>query len=178
MAWLAGAVPALAQSVPLLSRRVVGLHEAYVVQKADTLRSLSSRHGIPADVLARDNGLDPSARLRARQVLRIDDRHIVPAGLDDGILVNIPQLMVFFFRHGAFVAAYPAALGKPDWPTPEGPFEVLELRRHPVWRVPRSIQREMAMQGKVVKTVVAPGPHNPLGDYFIALSLGTVRAMD
>ncbi len=82
--------------------------------------------------------------------------------------------MVFFFKDGAFKAAYPAALGKPTWQTPHGPFEVIELRRHPVWRVPRSIQRGMAMQGKVVKTVVRPGPNNPLGDYFIALSLGNL----
>jgi L,D-transpeptidase ErfK/SrfK len=166
--------PALAQSVPRISHRVVGLHEAYIVQKGDTLRSLSSRHGIPAAILARDNGLVPEAQLRVGQALRIDDRHIVPAELDDGILINLPQLMVFFFKNGTFKAAYPAALGKPSWPTPLGPFEVLELRRHPVWRVPPSIQREMAMQGRVVKTVVPPGRSNPLGDYFIALSLGNL----
>ncbi len=166
--------PALAQSVPRISHRVVGLHETYVVQKGDTCRSLSSRHGIPAAVLAHDNGLAPNACLKPGQTLRIDDRHIVPAELDDGILINVPQLMVFFFKDGAFKAAYPAALGKPTWQTPHGPFEVIELRRHPVWRVPRSIQREMAMQGKVVKTVVRPGPNNPLGDYFIALSLTNV----
>ena len=170
-AFILVSLPALAQSVPRLSHRVVGLHEAYVVQKSDTLRSLSSRHGIPVAVLARDNRLAPAAHLKVGQTLRIDDRHIVPAELDDGILINVPQLMVFFFKNGTFKAAYPAALGKPTWQTPHGPFEVVELRRHPVWRVPRSIQREMAMQGKVVKTVVRPGPNNPLGDYFIALSL-------
>ncbi|SRR5579884_187264 len=163
-----------AQSVPRLSHLVAGLHETYIVQPGDSLRSLSSRHGIPADVLARDNGLAPGARLAVGQKLRIEDRHIVPADLDDGILINVPQLMVFFFKHGTFKAAYPAAMGKPSWRTPRGPFEVLELRKHPVWRVPRSIQREMAMQGRVVKTVVPPGPKNPLGDYFIALSLGNL----
>jgi L,D-transpeptidase ErfK/SrfK len=165
---------ALAQSVPRISHRVEGLHEAYVVQKGDTLRSLSSRHGIPVAVLARDNGLKEGAQLKVGQTLRIDDRHIVPAELDDGIVINVPQLMVFFFKHGVFKAAYPAALGRPTWETPIGPFQVLELRRHPVWRVPESIQREMAMQGRVVKTVVPPGPNNPLGDYFIALSLGNL----
>ncbi|MGO9060592.1 MAG: L,D-transpeptidase family protein [Candidatus Binataceae bacterium] len=174
VAFLLVGVPALAQSVPHISHRVVGLHEAYVVQKGDTLRSLSSRHGIPVAVLARDNRLAPAAHLKVGQTLRIDDRHIVPAELDDGILINVPQLMLFFFKNGTFKAAYPAALGKPTWQTPHGPFEVVELRRHPVWRVPRSIQREMAMQGKVVKTVVRPGPNNPLGDYFIALSLGNL----
>jgi L,D-transpeptidase ErfK/SrfK len=165
---------ARAQSVPRISRRVEGLHESYVVQKGDTLQSLSSRHGIPPAVLGRDNGLKERAVLKVGQTIRIDDRHIVPAELDDGILINVPQLMLFFFKKGVFKAAYPAALGKPTWPTPIGPFQVLELRKHPVWRVPESIQREMAMTGHVVKTVVPPGPDNPLGDYFIALSLGNL----
>ena len=30
------------------------------------------------------------------------------------------------------------------------------------------------MQGRTVKTVVPPGPKNPLGDYFIALTLGNL----
>ncbi|HSR58045.1 MAG TPA: LysM peptidoglycan-binding domain-containing protein, partial [Candidatus Binataceae bacterium] len=118
----------------------MGLHEDYVVQKGDTLQSLSSRHCIPAAVLARDNGLRPKARLKAGQTLRIHDRHIAPADLDDGIVINVPQLMLFFFRHGQLEDAYPAALGKPTWRTPRGPFQVLELREHPVWRVPESIQ--------------------------------------
>lgn len=170
------ASPARAQSVPRISHRVVGMHEAYVVQKGDTLASLSSRHGIPVAVLAKDNELVQTSRLKVGQTLRIDNRHIVPADIDDGILINVPQLMLFFFKKGTFKAAYPAALGRPTWRTPRGPFEVLELRRHPVWRVPRSIQREMAMQGKTVKTVIPPGPKNPLGDFFIALSLGNLGA--
>src|SRR5579872_3965495 len=41
--WSGAGSRALAQSLPLLSHQVVGLHEAYVVQKGDTLRVLSSR---------------------------------------------------------------------------------------------------------------------------------------
>jgi L,D-transpeptidase ErfK/SrfK len=85
VAFLMVGTPALAQSVPRISHLLVGLHEAYVVQKSDTLRSLSSRHGIPVAVLARDNRLASDAHLKVGQTLRIDDRHIVPAEIDDGI---------------------------------------------------------------------------------------------
>jgi L,D-transpeptidase ErfK/SrfK len=163
-----------AQELPPLAHQVTGLREAYVVARGDTLAKLAARYGIKRAVLARENGLKPSARLQVGQKLRIDDRHIVPANLADGILLNLPQRMLFFFRGGALRGAYPAAVGKPTWPTPLGPFQVLELRKNPVWRVPASIQREMAMQGRVVKQIVPPGPHNPLGDRFIALSLGNL----
>ncbi len=168
------AVPARAEYLPPLARELTEMHESYSVQRGDTLRSLSSRHGIPVEVLARENGLNPKSRLKPGQVLRIDNRHIVPADLSNGILINVPQLMLFHLENRHLLAAYPVALGKPTWRTPRGPFEVLEMREHPVWRVPASIQREMAMEGRVVKRVVAPGPDNPLGDWFIALSLGNV----
>ncbi len=40
--------------------------------------------------------------------------------------------------------------------------------------MPKSIQHEMAQQGKEVKTKVAPGPDNPLGRYWIGLSLPAI----
>jgi L,D-transpeptidase ErfK/SrfK len=86
-------------------------------------------------------------------------------------LINIPQRMLFFFSSGVLTAAYPVALGRPTWPTPQGDFKVVETRADPIWTVPKSIQREMAQQGKEVKTKVAPGPDNPLGGYWIGLSM-------
>lgn len=165
---------ARAEYLPPIARQLTETRDSYTVQRGDTLRSLSSRHGIAIEVLARENGLKPNSRLKVGQALRIDNRHIVPANLSDGILINVPQLMLFHLEDGHLLAAYPVALGKPTWRTPPGPFNVLEMREHPVWRVPESIQREMAMEGRVVKTVVAPGPDNPLGDWFIALSLANV----
>ena len=47
VAFVAGSASALAQSLPPISHQIEGLHGAYAVQKGDTLRSLSSRHGIP-----------------------------------------------------------------------------------------------------------------------------------
>jgi len=86
-------------------------------------------------------------------------------------LINIPQRMLFFFNSGVLTAAYPVALGQPTWRTPQGDFIVVETRADPIWTVPKSIQREMARQGKKVKTKVAPGPDNPLGGYWIGLSM-------
>ncbi len=152
-----------------MAGRLAGGEFDYTIKRGDSFSSIGARYGVEAAVLARTNGLKPGARLKPGQLLRIDNRHIVPPELNDGILINLPQRMLFFFRNCELIRSYPVGLGRPTWPTPRGGFQVLELEEHPTWHVPKSIQREMAMEGKVVKEEVPPGPDNPLGDYFIRL---------
>jgi L,D-transpeptidase ErfK/SrfK len=84
-------------------------------------------------------------------------------------LVNVAQRLLFFFKGGSLNAVYPVALGRPGGETPRGDFTVRQMEADPVWRVPKSIQREMAEKGKKVRTRVPPGPDNPLGKYWIGL---------
>src|SRR6266852_7980647 len=153
------------------ARALRGSESQYVVQNGDSFASIGSRFGVEPLVLAQVNRLNPKARLQPGSIIWVNNRHIVPDGIKDGILINIPQRMLFFFSRGVLTAAYPVALGRPTWPTPQGDFKVVETRADPIWTVPKSIQREMARQGKEVKTKVAPGPDNPLGGYWIGLSM-------
>jgi L,D-transpeptidase ErfK/SrfK len=148
---------------------LVGGSSLYQIKRGDSLTLLGARFGVDPRLLARANGLSPQARLSIGQSLRVQNRHIVPdAG--DGILINIPQRLLFFFHEGALAAWYPVALGRPDWQTPTGRFEVVSRRRRPTWHVPPSIQEEMRRHGGPVRTVVPPGPQNPLGEHWIGLS--------
>lgn len=162
---------ASAQKVPELSHRLVGSEFAYKVNAGDSMTSIGGRFGAGVSALARTNGLDTRARLKPGQMLRIDNRHIVPESADAGILINLPQRLLFYFVKGELVSHYPVALGRPDWPTPIGRFKVITIEENPVWDVPKSIQEEMRREGKVVKTKVPPCPENPLGKYWIGLSM-------
>lgn len=163
--------PAQAETALTLSHAIVGERFDYTVQSGDFLISLAARFGEPAQLIAQNNHLDYNKRLHPRQRLEIDNRHAVPETLNDGILINLPQRMLFFFKDNALVGAYPVGLGMPTWPTPEGQFSAVELRRHPAWVVPVSIQAEMRKKGEPVLTKVPPGPDNPLGAYWIGLSI-------
>jgi L,D-transpeptidase ErfK/SrfK len=165
------ATGALAQELPPIANGVVGGEFEHLVKRGDSLALIGARYGVGPAVLAATNKLEYSAILRPGQRLGIDNRHVVPNALADGILINVPQRMLFFFRSGELVGHYPLGVGRPTWPTPTGSFQVTELRENPVWRVPKSIQREMAMEGDPVRTVVPPGPDNPLGKYWIGLSI-------
>ena len=69
----------------------------YTVVPGDFLIKIGARYGVDHDVIARDNGLTTKAVLRPGQVLKLDNHHIVPDGLADGLVVNVPQRMLFQF---------------------------------------------------------------------------------
>ncbi len=156
---------------PAISDRIVGSTFHYTVKRGDFLALIGARFGEPWQLIALSNGLKPKALLRPGKVLKIDNRHIVPAGMREGIVVNVPQRMVFFLRNGAALGAWPAGVGRRSWPTPRRTFSVTALVRDKTWVVPESIQAEMEREGKEVQTEVPPGPDNPLGGWWIGLSI-------
>ena len=158
-------------TAPSLSHVLVGGQFEYTVQKGDFLIAIAARFGESATDIARLNGIRYEGYIHPGQRLLIDNRHIVPETLDNGILINLPQRMLFFFQAGKLAGAYPVGLGKPSWPTPAGNFRVVELRKDPTWVVPISIQEEMRREGQAVQTRVPPGPDNPLGKFWIGLSI-------
>lgn len=174
------ALPAAAQ--PLPGGQVWTVQLDHVIVRGDTLGSIGARHGIGLAQLQHDNALAAGARLRPGQVIKVNSRHLVPDDLPrpvgpwpaasaTSLVVNLPQRLVHRYEDARHVAAYPAALGKPTWRTPLGPFTVMSRQQDKPWLVPPSIQAEMRAEGKPVLTRVEPGPDNPLGRHWLGLSL-------
>lgn len=154
-----------------LSDQLVGGTFSYITRKGDSLTSIGARFGVTVRVLATNNHLSPSSILKTGQALLLDNRHIVPNGMSDGIVINIPQRMLFYFKERRLIHAFPVGLGRHDWPTPTGAFRIVSKEENPNWDVPISIQNEMRREGKAVKTCVPPGPDNPLGKHWLGLSI-------
>jgi len=153
---------------------IVGDQWIHQVAAGETWLTISARVGVDPQVLAGRNGRDLRIPLRPGDVLGIDNRHIAPDAPPDGIVINIPQRMLFHFSQGSVRAAYPVAVGQAGWPTPIGAFSIIEMETDPTWDVPASIQAEMRRAGKPVVTQVPPGPANPLGQYWLRLSFGSI----
>ena len=156
----------------LVEHQIVGDEFDFTVAEGDSFASIGSRFGEKPNILARDNGKVVSDHLRAGETVHVDNRHIVPLEQSDSIEVNVPQRMLFHFEGGELSGVYPVAVGQPgkQQQTPIGSFVVVEMRKDPTWRVPRSIQREEKAEGKQVVGEIEPGPNNPLGKYWIGLS--------
>ncbi|MBW6495360.1 MAG: LysM peptidoglycan-binding domain-containing protein, partial [Burkholderiaceae bacterium] len=111
----------------LLGNALTGGTSEHVVQPGEHLGLIGARYGVSWRLLAQDNHLGETDRLRPGQVLVVEARHIVPQELPEGIVINVPQRMLFHFTGGALRAAYPVGLGRPSWPTPRGSFKVVAL---------------------------------------------------
>jgi L,D-transpeptidase ErfK/SrfK len=144
------------------------------VKGGDTLRTLGSRFGVDPGTIASDNGMALEAVLRMDTVLTIDNRHILPrVAAEPSIVINVPQRMLFAWSE-AGLAAYPVAVGRASWQTPLGAFQVSSRETNPTWDVPESIRAEASRAGRSLPLKVPPGPANPLGKYWLGLSVGGV----
>jgi len=63
------------------------------------------------------------------------------------------------------VKTYPVGIGGEDFETPVALSKVMVMEKYPSWTLPPSI---LETHGR---RVVPPGPDNPLGDYWIGLSV-------
>ena len=149
----------------------------YTVVKGDSIDLISSRFGVNRNNIIKDNNLDIKKPISIGQQLKINNRKIVPKIVENGIIINIPDRMLYYFKNGHLEMAFPVGLGMPSWRgitrwrTPIGTFKVITKKRNPTWHVPESMQWKMRMEGKPVKTVVPPGPDNPLGRFAIGTSI-------
>ena len=153
---------------------VTGGVSAVTVSRSDTLRRLGSRLGVDPHTIAVDNDLPRDGPLPVGRVLLIDNRHIVPAippGLS--MVVNVPQRMLFL-ASASGVTAYPIAIGRSSWRTPLGAFSIVSKETNPTWDVPASIRAEARRAGRALPLSVPPGPNNPLGAYWLGLSIAGI----
>ena len=156
---------------------LIGNTNVYTVMPNDTLKLVAAKLGVNRQHLARMNKLDSKAVLKVGQKLKYNNRKIIPRQINDGIVINIPELTLYYFKLGKLAASMPVALGsapknkKHDWKTPTGKFKIIAKQKDPTWFVPHSIRSEMESVGKGTIASVPPGPQNPLGKYAIKTSL-------
>jgi L,D-transpeptidase ErfK/SrfK len=150
-----------------------GVH-VYTVGRGDTLTSIGARFGAALTAIARENRLARTDRLRVGQILAIDNRHAVPpAAPGDALVLNVPQRMLFLYDDRP-AAAFPVAIGRPDWPTPLGAFSITEKEIDPQWDIPESIRAELVERGQPAPRQMPPGPDNPLGTRWMRTSFPAV----
>ncbi|MCX5813537.1 MAG: L,D-transpeptidase family protein [Proteobacteria bacterium] len=155
---------------------MIGGITQYTVQKDDRLELIGAKLGVFWKNIAKENNLDPKAPCVAGQVLKVITRKIVPRIVEDGIIINIADRTLYYFKMGK-LTTYPVGVGLAreddfgDWRTPTGKFVIVGKRKNPTWSVPDSIQLETAFKGKEVEETVPPGPKNPLGRYAVQTSI-------
>ena len=156
---------------------VVGQDKAYETVYEDTLYDLARKFSLGSEELIRVNpSVDPWLPGAARKLV-VPDRHILPPGPHEGIVVNLPEHRLYYFpkpKRGEplTVITYPVSIGKMDWRTPLGLTHVISKQKDPIWFPPESVRKEHADAGDPLPARVPPGPDNPLGAYAMRLAAG------
>lgn len=147
-----------------LARPVVGQEIVYTTKKGDTLLSVALKHRVAIEHLAFANGYPlTSVQVVPGTEILIPQARVLPMNPPkNGLVLNVPERIVFRFVDGKFVEFFPVAVGNPpDAKTPLGNWHIIEKIKNPTWYPPKWAE----MPGPV-----GPGPDNPLGDRWVGLS--------
>lgn len=143
----------------------------YTLSGNETLLDVARHYDLGYNQIVLANpGVDPWLPPAGRQIL-IPKMFVLPRQPHTGILVNLPEMRLYYFRTEAgqpVVYTAPIGIGTEGRLTTEGVYLVYRKKEHPYWHVPESIRKE----DPTLPEVVPPGPDNPLGDYALYLSRG------
>ena len=179
LAALMVAQPSLATVYQLANKTdtVVGEDKTVQTVYEDTLYDLARKYSLGSEELIRVNpGVDPWLPGAGKELV-VPNRHILPSGPHEGIVVNLPEHRLYYYpkpKHGGpiEVITYPVSIGKMDWRTPLGLTHVIQKQKDPTWYPPESVRKEHAANGDPLPPTVGPGPDNPLGAYAMRLAAG------
>lgn len=183
--------PLVAYAMPSDKDNIIGQPLRYTIQKGDTLLDVGRWYGLSATEISQANHKLDWWTPPVGEEIVLPAQHILPEGPHEGIVLNIPEMRVYYFpqpyklhhRKGRLTAAassseaqvvytFPVGLGRFDWKTPVGDFRVRGKTRNPTWVVPKKIYEEHLERDGFAEHVVKGGePDNPLGLYRLELTL-------
>jgi L,D-transpeptidase ErfK/SrfK len=163
--------------LPPAGEDLIGRLRYVKAAQGDTLIDIAHDHSVGQDEIVMANpNVSRWLPGEGTKVL-IPDRYILPDAPRSGIVVNIPEMRLYFFPPGdgknppTQVVTYPISVGRMDWKSPMGVTKIVEKIKNPTWTPPESIKREHAAEGDFLPDVVPAGPDNPLGQFAMRLGV-------
>lgn len=99
-----------------------------------------------------------TGRAHVRLAVRTLEPDVTKKSFEDVLLVHIGENRLYFYEHGKITHSWPVATGQPEYPTPQGVYEI-DLKRYlPTW-----INPSPDTWGASLPAEIPPGPGNPLG---------------
>jgi L,D-transpeptidase ErfK/SrfK len=145
---------------------VVGSVQHHIVVPKETLLDIARNFGLGYNELSllypKLNPWMPGPG----QNLVIPTQWILPSTNLFGLVINLPELRLYhFIPKTGMVTTYPVGIGDVGWETPVAVGHVIYRKVDPTWLIPESLR------DKYGAVTIPPGPNNPLGKYWLGLSL-------
>ncbi len=149
---------------------LIGRPQKYLIKERETLIELAMEFDLGYNEITEANGdVDPWIPEKGSEIL-IPTSWILPEILNKGILINLAEMRLYHFfniKNKNYVRTFPIGIGREGFNTPEGTFRIVTIVKDPVWNVPESIRKERPE----LPAFIPPGPDNPLGKYWLQLSI-------
>ena len=150
---------------------VIGQPTSYVVPEGQTLYEAARHLGLGINQVALAFP-DVDLLKPTNEELDFPTWWVLPESDHQGLVINIPEMRIYYFVSPGAAVTYPVGLGRLDWRTPIERFKVIDKTVDPPWIIPASIQAEHVRERGDARTMIPGGdPDNPLGHYRLRLDL-------
>ncbi|WMY95050.1 MAG: L,D-transpeptidase family protein [Arsenophonus sp.] len=158
--------------LPSTTTYLIGENISYTIPSdGRTLEAIATEFHIGMLAMLQANpGTDPYLP-KAGNTLIIPSQMLLPATKHDGIVINLPELRLYYFpKNINKVIVYPIGIGQLGAHTPTMLTTVNQLIKNPTWTPTSDIRKRYAMDGVILPNVLPPGVDNPMGLYALRLS--------
>jgi L,D-transpeptidase ErfK/SrfK len=151
---------------PSKKMTVIGRMQVHTVKAGETLLDIARHYGMGfSELKAYHSEMDPWLLEEGSQ-LQVPSLWIVPESKHRAIVVNVPEMRLYrFHAKKGTVSTYPVTVGEEETQTPLGIFRVVDREVDPEWNIPNKLQY------KYKKKIIPAGDDNPIGKYWLGLSV-------
>lgn len=155
---------------PSDKKPIIGVTLPYTIKDGETLLDVAKdlRLGY-SEVVNANPEVDPWIPPGGAEII-LPTEYILPEVIGEGIVINLPEMrLYYFFKAGSIrmVRIFSIGIGREGFGTPPGNYKITAKVKDPVWHVPESARKE----NPEMPRFVPPGPENPLGGYWLQLSI-------
>ncbi|QPK62289.1 L,D-transpeptidase family protein [Methylomonas sp. LL1] len=138
----------------------------------DTLIDIAVEHRLGQDEIVLANPHVDRWLPGAGTPVRIPTSFILPNAPRKGIVINLPEMRIYYYPDANTVVTYAIGIGRENnWKTPLGRTQIAGKMENPSWTPPPSIIAEHLAEGDVLEPYYPPGPDNPLGLFAFRLGI-------
>lgn len=149
---------------------LLGQTQIVHAHKGDHIYNIAERYDMGYYELIEANPkINRHSSIDPKEAIHIPSEYILPNTEREGIVINLPELRLYYYDPSGHVYTYPIAIGKFNWTTPTLTTKIIDKRKDPYWHVPKSIKEAAAAKGIHYPDIVPPGPKNPLGKFAMRL---------
>ncbi len=165
---------ATAYSVPPANESLIGQVQYISASSGDTVVTVAKHYNLGYNSLENANPrVDMNRAFSSGTPLQIPTQHLLPNQARQGIVINLPEMRMYYYLASGKVLTFPIGIGKIGKTIPITLTSITRKANNPSWTPPEDIREFNLAQGVVLPKVMPPGPDNPLGPYAIYMRIPT-----